>query len=64
MITLQLTIDQVNGILQALAKEPYASVAALIESIREQGIPQAQALQEKEQAEKNAAGVSDVEATS
>jgi hypothetical protein len=64
MITLQLTIDQVNTVLQSLSKEPYGTVAGLIDSIREQGIPQAQAIQAKEQAEKEAAGVSDVEATS
>jgi hypothetical protein len=45
-ITLQLTIEQVNAVLQSLSKEPYAAVAALIDNIRTQGMPQAQKIQE------------------
>ena len=53
MINLTLSIEQVNTVLGSLAKEPYAQVAALIDDIRQQGIPQAQALQAA--AEKEAA---------
>lgn len=40
MINLDLTVNEVNAILFALAKQPYESVATLIDKIREQALPQ------------------------
>ena len=40
MIDIKLTVNEVNAILLALAKQPYETVAQLIEKIREQAIPQ------------------------
>jgi hypothetical protein len=40
MIKLELTINETNAILFALAKQPYESVAALIDKIRNQSLPQ------------------------
>lgn len=40
MIEIKLTVNEVNAILLALAKQPYESVAQLIEKVREQALPQ------------------------
>ncbi len=40
MIKLELTIDETNAILFALAKQPYDTVAQLIDKIRDQALPQ------------------------
>ena len=40
MIKLELTVEEVNGILQALGNAPYAQVVALVEKIKQQAIPQ------------------------
>lgn len=40
MITLTLTLDQVNAILILLGKASYEASADLIQEIRKQGIPQ------------------------
>ena len=40
MIKLELTVDEVNGVLQALGNMPYAQVVALVENIKNQAIPQ------------------------
>lgn len=40
MIKLELTIDETNAILFSLAKQPYDTVAQLIEKIRDQALPQ------------------------
>jgi|688.fasta_scaffold2668004_1 hypothetical protein len=40
MIKLDLTINEVNAILLALAKLPYETVAPLIAKVREQSLPQ------------------------
>lgn len=40
MINLELSINETNAILFALAKQPYDTVAQLIEKIREQALPQ------------------------
>ena len=40
MIKLDLSINEVNAILLALAKLPFETVAPLIEKIREQSLPQ------------------------
>jgi len=42
MIKLELTVEEVNGILQALGNMPYAQVVALVENIRNQATPQVQ----------------------
>jgi hypothetical protein len=43
MIKLELSINEVNAILLALAKLPYETVAPLIEKVREQSLPHVQA---------------------
>lgn len=40
MIKLELTINETNAILFALAKQPYDTVAQLIEKVRNQALPQ------------------------
>lgn len=40
MITLKLTLDQVNIVMIALGKNPYEQVADLVGEIRSQAIPQ------------------------
>jgi hypothetical protein len=40
MIKLELSVNEVNAILLALAKLPYETVAPLIENIRNQSLPQ------------------------
>lgn len=40
-ITLNLNVNEVNGILAALSQMPYGQVAELIAKIREQAMPQA-----------------------
>lgn len=42
MIKLELTLEEVNGVLNALGKMPYEMSFALIEKIKQQGIPQVQ----------------------
>jgi hypothetical protein len=39
-ITLHLSINETNAILFALAKQPYDTVAQLIDKIRDQALPQ------------------------
>jgi hypothetical protein len=41
-IELSLSIEEVNGIMQALGQMPYAQVAALIDKVRSQAAPQVQ----------------------
>ena len=45
---LELTINEVNIIMQALGNAPYAQVAELIQKIREQAQPQVQAAMQEE----------------
>ena len=45
MIKLDLPLDQINIILESLGAQPYIKVSAVIEEIRTQAIPQAQALE-------------------
>lgn len=40
MIKLELSVNEVNAVLLALAKLPFETVAPLIENIREQSLPQ------------------------
>lgn len=49
MIKLDLTINEVNAILLALAKLPYETVAPLIEKIRTQSLPQVPEAERAEQ---------------
>jgi len=51
MIKLQLSLDQINTILESLGAQPYIKVSALIEEVRTQAIPQAQAQQETQKTE-------------
>jgi hypothetical protein len=44
MINLELTIHEINLILAALGQAPYTQVAELIKKIKEQGVPQVEAL--------------------
>ena len=46
MITLQLSVDQVNALLAILGKQPYEQVSMLIGEIIQQGVPQAKALED------------------
>ena len=46
MINLQLTIEQVNSLLAVLSSRPYGEVHQLIQTIVEQGEPQAKAFAE------------------
>lgn len=63
MIKLELSIAEVNAVLQALGAGAYNQVADLIAKVREQAIPQVPAAQEAEKAAAEAAnGVTTVEA--
>lgn len=42
-IELKLTLDEVNGVLQALGQLPYVQVNGLVEKVRQQAGPQVQA---------------------
>lgn len=55
MIELKLEVNEVNGVLAALGQMPYAQVAELIGKIREQAIPQVQAVEAAKAAEAPAA---------
>jgi hypothetical protein len=47
-ITLNLTVDEVNFILETLAEEPFRDVSQLIAKIQFQGNPQVEAAQAEE----------------
>lgn len=51
MITLNLTIQEINLILQALGQAPYVQVADLVDKIKAQAVPQVEALPKEEVAE-------------
>lgn len=51
MITLELSVDETNAVLHALAQLPYAQVVNLIESIRSQAVAQAEQRVRNEQAD-------------
>ena len=44
MINLELSVQEVNLILQALGQAPYVQVADIVEKIKEQATPQVEAL--------------------
>jgi hypothetical protein len=48
MINLELTLNEINLILQALGQAPYAQVAELVEKIKVQAVPQVEALPKEE----------------
>ena len=50
MIKLELSIAEVNTILRVLGKHPFDEVVALIQNIKTQGDPQAQAIADAEAA--------------
>lgn len=52
MIKLDLSINEVNAILLALAKLPYETVAPLIDKVREQSLPQVPEEQRNDKREK------------
>ena len=47
MITLNLSLAEVNAVLQALGAAPYVQVASVIDTIRTQATPQVQKQQEE-----------------
>ena len=49
MIKLELTLEEVNGILLALGQMPYVQVDPLINKIKSQATPQFEAQQAKEE---------------
>ena len=51
MIGLNLSVNEINLILQALGQAPYAQVAEIVEKIKAQAIPQVEALPKEEVAE-------------
>ena len=51
MINLELSIQEINLILQALGQAPYAQVAELVEKIKDQAVPQVEALPKEEVAD-------------
>lgn len=55
-IHLNLSINETNAILFALAKQPYDTVAQLIEKIREQALPQVPEDQRNDERRKEMAG--------
>ena len=44
MINLELSLNEINLILQALGQAPYAQVAELVDKIKGQAIPQVEAM--------------------
>jgi hypothetical protein len=51
MINLELSVQEINLILQALGQAPYVQVAELVEKIKTQAVPQVEALPKEEVAE-------------
>jgi hypothetical protein len=51
MINLELTVNEINMVLQALGQAPYVQVAELVDKIKVQAIPQVEALPKDEVAE-------------
>jgi hypothetical protein len=48
MIDLNLAVQEINLILQALGQAPYVQVAELVEKIKVQAVPQVEALPKEE----------------
>ena len=51
MINLELSVQEINLILQALGQAPYVQVAELVEKIKVQAVPQVEALPKEDIAE-------------
>jgi hypothetical protein len=51
LINLELSVQEINLILQALGQAPYVQVAELFEKIKVQAVPQVEALPKEEVAE-------------
>ena len=51
MINLELSLNEINLILQALGQAPYIQVAELVEKIKVQATPQVEALPKEEVAD-------------
>ena len=51
MIDLNLSVNEINLVLQALGQAPYVQVAELVEKIKAQAVPQVEALPKEEVAE-------------
>jgi hypothetical protein len=49
-IELKLSVEDVNGVLQALGQMPYVQVTGLVDKIRQQAAPQVQAQQAQQPA--------------
>ena len=49
-IQLNLTLEEVNVVLQALGQLPYAQISPLVEKVRQQAIPQVEKIQAAEAA--------------
>lgn len=56
MISLQLSVEQVNALLAILGKQPYEQVSTLIGEIIQQGAPQAKALEDAAKVENGNSG--------
>jgi hypothetical protein len=44
MINLELTLNEINLILQALGQAPYAQVTEIVDKIKAQAVPQVEAM--------------------
>ena len=51
MIDLNLSVQEINLILQALGQAPYVQVAELVDKIKTQAVPQVEAIPKEEVAE-------------
>jgi hypothetical protein len=51
MINLELSVQEINLILQALGQAPYVQVAELVEKIKAQAVPQVEVLTKEEAVE-------------
>ena len=51
MINLELSVQEINLILQALGQAPYVQVADIIDKVKAQAVPQVEALPKEDLAE-------------
>jgi len=51
MINLELSVQEINLILQALGQAPYVQVADIIDKVKTQAVPQVEALPKEEAVE-------------
>lgn len=50
-ITLTLTVDETNAVLQGLGNFPYTQIAPLVEKVRQQAVPQVERIQAEQAAQ-------------